>query len=156
MSSKKKPVGRPSGYDPEIHPGQANKLCLLGATDAEMAAFFGISESTLNLWKTKHPEFSEALKDGKQAADSDVARRLYERAMGYSHKAVKIFMPAGAAEPVYADYTEHYPPDATSMIFWLKNRQPGRWRDKVEHSGPDGGPIKLMVLESGFGDETEK
>ena len=25
-----------------------------------------------------------------------------------------------------------YPPDPTSMIFWLKNRQPLVWRDKKE------------------------
>jgi len=33
--------------------------------------------------------------------------------------------------------TKHYPPDATSAIFWLKNRQRDKWRDKqdVVHSG---------------------
>ena len=24
------------------------------------------------------------------------------------------------------------PPDVTAQIFWLKNRRPDRWRDKVE------------------------
>jgi hypothetical protein len=49
---------------------------------------------------------------------------------------VKIFMPAGAKKPIYAPYVEHMPPDSTSMIFWLKNRDPERWRDawQVEHS----------------------
>lgn len=33
--------------------------------------------------------------------------------------------------------SKHLPSDATSMIFWLKNRQPDRWNDRkqVEHSG---------------------
>ena len=26
-------------------------------------------------------------------------------------------------------YIEYYPPDPTSMIYWLKNRRPDRWRD---------------------------
>ena len=26
-------------------------------------------------------------------------------------------------------YIEHYPPDTTAMIFWLKNRRSDRWRD---------------------------
>ena len=45
-------------------------------------------------------------------------------------------MPAGAKKPIYAHYVEHMPPDPTSMIFWLKNRDPARWRDawQVEHS----------------------
>jgi len=32
---------------------------------------------------------------------------------------------------------EELPPDPTSMIFYLKNRRPDRWRDKqeVEHKG---------------------
>ena len=30
------------------------------------------------------------------------------------------------------EYIEHYPPDTTAAIFWLKNRQPGKWRDKKE------------------------
>ena len=60
---------------------------------------------------------------------------LYERANGYTYDAVKIFMPAGAKKPVYAPYIEHVPPDTTACIFWLKNRDPARWRDtwQLEH-----------------------
>jgi hypothetical protein len=49
--------------------------------------------------------------------------------------AVKIFMPAGRAKPVYAPYVEHVPPDVTACIFWLKNRDPQHWRDtqQLEH-----------------------
>jgi len=35
-------------------------------------------------------------------------------------------------KPVTAKYTEHDPPDTTVLVFWLKNRQRGRWLDKVE------------------------
>jgi hypothetical protein len=75
-------------------------------------------------------------KGGKVEADKCVERSLYERANGYSYDAVKIFMPAGAKKPVYAPYREHVPPDTTAAIFWLKNRDPARWRDawQVEHS----------------------
>ena len=40
--------------------------------------------------------------------------------------------------------TKHYPPDTTAAIFWLKNRQKSKWRDKQDHeiSGPDGKPIE--------------
>jgi hypothetical protein len=40
-----------------------------------------------------------------------VERSLYERANGYNYEAVKIFMPANRAKPVYAPYIEHVPPD---------------------------------------------
>ncbi len=26
-------------------------------------------------------------------------------------------------------YIEHYPPDTTAALFWLKNRRPEQWRD---------------------------
>jgi hypothetical protein len=60
---------------------------------------------------------------------------LYSRAVGYSYEAVKIFMPAGRSQPVYAKYIEHVPPDVTAGIFWMKNRDPQHWRDsqQLEH-----------------------
>lgn len=127
-------MARPSSYKPEFAE-QARKLCLLGATDAELADFFGVSEQTLNNWKTAHPAFLESLKMGKAQADADVADRLYQRAMGYSHLAEKILVVAGTVQR--EQYTEHYPPDTTAAIFWLKNRKKAAWRDKqdVEHSG---------------------
>jgi hypothetical protein len=69
---------------------------------------------------------------GKLEADANVAERLYKRALGYEHEAVKIFMPQGADSPVYAPYTEHYPPDTQAASLWLRNRQPAKWRDKIE------------------------
>jgi hypothetical protein len=66
---------------------------------------------------------------------SRVERSLYARAVGYNYEAVKIFMPAGRARPVYAKYIEHVPPDVTAGIFWMKNRDPQHWRDsqQLEH-----------------------
>lgn len=146
-AAKAKPAvrrGRPSKYKEEF-PEQARKLCLLGARDADLAKFFGVMESTLNEWKKTHPEFSESLKAGKELADAVIADSLFQRAKGYSHKAVKIMVVDKTV--VHEEYTEHYPPDPTSMIFWLKNRRPDLWRDKPE---PDGGdddaqPVKVTV-----------
>lgn len=124
------PAGRPSKYDP-AYCEQARKLCRLGATDLEIADFFGVSVTTLYRWKNDKPEFCEALKEAKAEADARVEESLYHRATGYSHDAEKIFNNSG--EIVRAKYREHYPPDTTAMIFWLKNRQPERWRDKQEN-----------------------
>lgn len=131
MAAEKKKTGRPSKYRPECDK-QAEKLCRLGATDRDIADFFEVSESTLNNWKLAHPSFLEALKRSKEEADTLVEQSLFRRAVGYSHPAVKVFMPANSPAPVYAPFVEHYPPDPTSMIFWLKNRQRDKWRDKPE------------------------
>ena len=73
-------MGRKSNYKPE-YANQALKLCLLGATDKEMADFFGCSEQTLNKWKKDFPDFLESLKKGKNVADANVASKLYNRAI---------------------------------------------------------------------------
>lgn len=109
---------------------QAYKLCLLGADDKKLADFFDVTEQTINNWKSRHPSFFESLKDGKANADAAVASALYNRAIGYSHPEQKVFNNQG--EIVTHDTVKHYAPDPTAAIFWLKNRQPGQWRDKQE------------------------
>jgi hypothetical protein len=85
--------------------------------------------SNFTTFGAKHPEFLGALKLGKSEADNRVERSLYQKAVGYSYDAVKIFMPAGANKPIYAPYAEHVPPSDVAAIFWLKNRDPAHWRD---------------------------
>ena len=135
MTEKKNPAekkkrGRKSEYKIE-YADQALKLCLLGATDKELAEFFSVSEQTLNKWKKDYPEFLESLKKGKSIADANAASRLYNRAIGYACKATKFAASEGKITDS-KEYTEHYPPDTTAAIFWLKNRQPEKWRDKKE------------------------
>lgn len=148
-------MGRPSKFDPAFVE-QARKLCQLGATDVDLADFFEVSINTIGNWKTSRPEFLGALKRGKEAADDRVESSLYQKAVGYTFDAVKIFMPAGAAGPVYAPYREHVPPDTTAAIFWLKNRRAEEWRDKHdhEHSGKDGQPLApILNVFTGSGDD---
>lgn len=130
------PAGRPSSYSEEFAK-QAEKLSALGATDMEMADFFEVDVRTIYRWKHDHEAFCQALNVGKSKADERVINSLYQRAVGYEQEAVKIFMPAGKDEPVYAPYREKVAPDTTAAIFWLKNRQPEQWRDKqeLEHKG---------------------
>lgn len=128
--NEKKKSGRKTTYQ-DVFANQALKLCLLGATDSEMADFFGVSEQTLNSWKKKFPEFLESLKKGKSIADANVASKLYNRATGYDAKATKFATNEGKITD-RVEYVEHYPPDTTAAIFWLKNRQPEKWRDKKE------------------------
>lgn len=105
----------------------AYKLALLGATNEQMADALGISLATLHVWRNKHSEFLDALKNGKEVADSKVADSLYHRAIGYTHPEEKIFNNQG--EIIRAETLKHYPPDTTAAIFWLKNRDPANWRD---------------------------
>ena len=132
MTKAKK--GRPSSYKAE-YAEIVRRACQIGYTDQELADLLEVSVRTMYRWKHDHEDFCQALKAGKEIADDRIERSLFERAAGFKTEAVKIFMPAGAKEPVYAPYVEHHAPDTTAAIFWLKNRRPGEWRDKheVEH-----------------------
>ena len=134
-------VGRPSDYDLKKTPKQAKRLCLLGATDKQMADFFEVSETTINNWKKEHPEFLVSIREGKDVADSKVAKSLYQRALGYSHPDVHVSNFRGKI--TITKLTKHYPPETTAGIFWLKNRQSDHWRDRKEVTGADGGPIDM-------------
>lgn len=123
------PAGRPTDYRAE-YAVQAEKLCMLGATDIQLADFFDVSEQTINAWKHAFPEFLESLKDGKENADNAVVRSLYRRATGYEFESEKVFCVEGSI--VRTPIREFVPPSDTAMIFWLKNRKPKEWRDKQE------------------------
>ena len=120
-------AGRPTDYKTE-YTEQAYKLCLLGATDKDMANFFGVCEATINNWKKECPEFLESLKRGKIKADAEVAKSLFHRATGYEHPEDKIFCTNGEVTTVKT--IKHYPPDTAAAFIWLKNR--AGWRDKQE------------------------
>lgn len=125
----RKKMGRPTKFTPEIAT-RIFELAKLGKTDEEMAAAMKVTRQTLDNWKVARPDFFAALKGAKAMADDQVERSLFERALGYSHPAVKINQFEGV--PVITPYIEHYPPDPTSAIFWLKNRRPDKWREKVD------------------------
>lgn len=140
-------MSRPTEYKSAYAEG-ARKLAMLGATDAEIADFYDVDVRTIHRWKIAHEEFCHSLKAGKAQADDRVERALYHRAIGYEQEEVKIFMPAGAEEPVYAPYIAKIAPDTTAAIFWLKNRRQDQWRDvaRTEHSGS----VKLEGVEMTF------
>jgi hypothetical protein len=118
MTTKKK-TGRPTKFDPSMIE-QAAFLCREGFTDDKLADFFKVDKQTIYNWREAHPAFFDSSKTGKDIHDEQVEKSLRERATGWTS-------PDG----------KFYPPDPASIIFWLKNRRPERWRDKqeLEHSG---------------------
>lgn len=135
MATAKPKRGRPSKFRPEFVE-QARKLAMLGLTNEEMAKFFEVGQTTFDRWMAEKPDFRGAIKASKDLADAEVVASLYHRANGYSHPEDDIRVVGG--EIVITPTIKHYPPDPTSMIFWLKNRQPEKWREKRdEPSAPE-------------------
>lgn len=121
--------GRPTSYRAAYNK-QAYLHCLLGATDEDLAKLFSVTEQTINNWKEAHPSFFESIKKGKDIADAKVAQALFARATGYSHPDTHFSVYEGTVTATPT--VKHYQPDTAAAVFWLKNRQKSKWRDKVE------------------------
>jgi len=134
-------MGRPTDYTPDIHIPWVQSLAMEGLIDKEIAKCIGVSRSTLKLWEKIYPEFSDALKIGKDCADAKVLTSLFKRATGYTDKEKKVVIEMdaqGNQKPARIETTDkHIVPDVGAICFWLKNRRPDEWRDKkdVELSG---------------------
>jgi hypothetical protein len=121
-------------HEPDrFHPrytAQAEKLCAMGATDVEIADFFGISTDTLAMWRRQSAEFNLSIKIGASVADDRVERSLFQLSVGYTYVAEKVVVAMGV--PTVVKYRHHVPPDRGSIEFWLKNRRGDDWREKQE------------------------
>lgn len=126
----------------------AARMIRAGFADKDVYTALGISKITWWSWRKRNPKIEEVLKGLKAEADVAVERSLYERACGYSHPEDKIFLGPGGT-PVIVPTRKHYPPDTVAMIFWLKNRQPDKWRDRVEQAITVGTEEKRLMQHIG-------
>jgi|GEM_PF-2906522 len=118
--------GRPTDYTDELL--RAIKLMLQGgATGPEIAFALDVPMSTVSLWMTQHPELMEAFKRGREQVDDRVEASLYQRAIGYSYPAEKVF-----ANGTRMTVIEHVPPDPGAAAKWLSNRRRSAWSDKLD------------------------
>lgn len=135
---KREPVVIPSNskYDPKFVP-IARTLCSFGAKDAELADAFGVHTDTIQYWLSAYPEFGAAVFEGKsEVFDPKVERALAQLAVGYAVDVEEVKVTKDGDEVRYT-VRKHFPPNVAAAIFWLKNRQPHKWRDvwKIEHEG---------------------
>lgn len=91
-----------------------------GLTIEQIARNLNVAKSTFCTYINKHSELSDALKANRDEADLAVENALYKKALEG---------------------------DNTAMIFWLKNRQSKRWRDKQESEFGDKQDIGGMTVE---------
>lgn len=159
MSDEKKEVGRPSKFK-EAYIEQVRKLALAQFTNEEIADFFEINIDTFYEWKKVHKKFSEAIKMGRTADQSEIVRNMYKSASGYQVKEVK-------KEYESIEYNDdgtinddlsiiksvvitdkHVPANTGAGAFLLKNLSPEKWNKKpVEEKEEEF--TKPKVLEQG-------
>ena len=142
-------VGRPTKYKEEFCK-QAEMLCKKGFINMEIADFFNVNIDTIYEWQKQHQNFSDALKSGKRYCDDAIVQSLYDRAK--DREVVETKEETGTNGSKTTITTRQVPGDTTAMIFWLKNRQPDKWRAQptpdVEDDTPDKLNINISVVDA--------
>jgi hypothetical protein len=85
----------------------------------------------LNRWKIEHAGFRESIHAGKIPADAAVAESLYRAAVGGGIVTEIREEPDGEGKVTRKKITRELPPDVRAQRYWLGNRHPKLWRDKV-------------------------
>lgn len=99
-----------------------------GLTNEQIASNMSIGITTLWEWRKKSPKIANALKIGKDEADIQVENALYKAALEGN---------------------------TTAMIFWLKNRKPENWRDKIQQEITTESAVKLVIDNNELSDADE-
>jgi hypothetical protein len=99
---------------------------MFGATEKQLAVYWGVSLPTIALWKNTHEEFALALQQGKLKADIEVAKALYRNAVGFEYEEEVAFNNKGVI--LKTMLRKQRLPDAWSEVKWLGLRQE-LWRE---------------------------
>lgn len=116
-----------------------------GGTNRDGIREAGINEDTFYTWIKERPEFSEAVKAaqeaGRKKAVHDIEQALYKAAQGMELEDVKteyisrINPATGKYEPVINKQvrtTKRIAPNIDAAKFYLSNRDPDNWKNKIE------------------------
>lgn len=133
-------------------------------TEEEMANNLNVSPNTFRKYKREHEILRKALSIGRSTADAMVENALHKKATGYfikTEKPLKIkevyFDEAGRKcekEKVEVSVVEEYiEPDVTAQKYYLNNRLPSIWKNKIENTINGNLAIEIGV---DFGDHFEE
>lgn len=121
-------------WDYERNIAMARELAKRGATDAEIAMAFNISDRTLNRWRAKHPEFDEALTLGQDQAIAVAERTLFQMATGFVYEEERIV--STKSGPIKLRERKRALPDGQMLRVYLAANKPDKYSAKPR---PDGG-----------------
>jgi hypothetical protein len=116
-----------------------------GLSLAQIAHNVGVADSTFRRWKEENEALSAAIKRGNAPVDLEVENAMLKSALGHKEtvrKAIKVKtekQKVGEGKIVeehieYVDEEVYIPPQVVAQIFWLKNRRPDKWKDKIEQT----------------------
>lgn len=107
-----------------------------GFTQKEISKEVGFCPKTLYNWKNLNKDFLLALDRGSTLAKRMVIGALFQKCVGYTHEEEKIIILSGGMHGVSKykrlDTIKHYPPEMVAIKYWLGNKYPEEWKDKID------------------------
>lgn len=130
LRRRHKKKGRPTLYEKSMV-DQTRNLIVMGYTHEDVAEFYKVNVSSIYLWKTMYPDFSDALDFTKDEYDSNVVRSLYQVATGYTERTrTKQVDEEGNIKIVRTK--KKVAPNIGAIKVWLYNRRPDEWKPEAE------------------------
>lgn len=105
-----------------------NKLEELDYAESELAKKLNISIQQLAEWKETYPDLMKIIEENNEYYDDKVEQALLKRALGYEYEETEIVASKDGKTSKVKKTKKEVPPDTTAIIFWLKSRNPKRWR----------------------------
>ena len=138
MEKKKSNAGRKSNYATKVLPylEEIRAWRQEGQTEEIIAKFLGVSYTSFNEYKVKYPELMQTLKESKEKLIHDLEDTLFRVALGKvkTIKSKKIYIKDHRTGEMKLDKEEvqedTLAPNATLLIFSLKNLNSSRWKDR--------------------------
>lgn len=107
-------------------------------TPKNIIELLGCSRPSYFRWLMRHPEFAAAVDYAQEICNDRAEAALFHRAVGGAKNKTTItkttYDDTGSVKSIEETVTVNAPapPDTKALIFYLKNRQPGRWQDKID------------------------
>ena len=139
-----------------------------GAQLDEIAKKLNISRATLFDYQNKYSDFSDALKTGGMIMDGKVEDSLLKECAGYEYEETTTTTTAiidkktgrvSSLEKVEKRTTKKYArPSITAIIYYLNNRIPDKWKNRIVTTIEEGQNSEeaILEMESYFADKMKE
>jgi len=128
-------LGRGLEYVPEFYPEVAYQMAVKGLSHRQMGAIFGVSTYTIRDWTLQHPDFQEAMKQGRLDSIGEIENALFRSATGYDVEFETTTIKSGLSstggrfeEMTVIKGSNHVRPSPPAIMFWLCNRARASWK----------------------------
>lgn len=132
---------------------RVNQWAEKGLSLKQISHNMGIAYGTLFEWQREFPQLNDVIKKGQMVVTEEVENAMFMAATGYEYEEETSELMDNGELKVVKKVKKSQAPNVTAQIFWLKNKNPQEWKDRVEVKSEHEGKI---IVELGEMDKWSK